>query len=64
MATLESEPTFRMELEGGIGFATTGRKRDLERAAEEISEAAWFYPAEAASKAVSHFDVAALQSLI
>jgi ADP-ribose pyrophosphatase YjhB (NUDIX family) len=55
----------------GISFVSftyrsqwNGQLSQLKLQTEEISEAAWFYPAEAASKAVSHFDVAALQSLI
>ena len=55
----------------GISFVSftyrsqwNGQLSQLKLQTEEISEAAWFYPAEAASKAVSHFDVSALKSLI
>lgn len=40
-----------------------GELSELVLQSEEISEAAWFLPEEAASKAVSHFDVKALNSL-
>jgi ADP-ribose pyrophosphatase YjhB (NUDIX family) len=48
--------TYRSQWDGNLS--------ELKLQTEEISEAAWFYPTEAASKAVSHFDVAALESLI
>jgi ADP-ribose pyrophosphatase YjhB (NUDIX family) len=47
--------TYRSKWEGDLS--------ELILQSEEISEAAWFYPNEAASKAVSHFDVRALNSL-
>ena len=40
-----------------------GELSELVLQSEEISQAAWFLPEEAASKAVSHFDVKALNSL-
>ena len=40
-----------------------GELSELVLQSEEISEASWFLPEEAASKAVSHFDVKALNSL-
>ena len=47
--------TYRSKWDGDLS--------ELVLQSDEISEAAWFYPNEAASKAVSHFDVRALNSL-
>jgi ADP-ribose pyrophosphatase YjhB (NUDIX family) len=69
---LSDEPMITQQIfsSRGISFVSftyrskwDGDLSELVLQSEEISEAAWFLPKEAASKAVSHFDVKALNSL-
>lgn len=69
---LSDEPMITQQIfsSRGISFVSftyrshwDGDLSELILQSEEISEAAWFYPNEAASKARSHFDVKALNSL-
>jgi ADP-ribose pyrophosphatase YjhB (NUDIX family) len=69
---LSDEPMITQQIfsSRGISFVSftyrskwNGDLSELVLQSEEISEAAWFYPNEASSKAVSHFDVKALNSL-
>mgnify|MGYP001209324363 CR=1 FL=1 len=69
---LSDEPMITQQIfsSRGISFVSftyrshwDGDLSELILQSEEISEAAWFYPNEAASKAISHFDVKALNSL-
>jgi ADP-ribose pyrophosphatase YjhB (NUDIX family) len=69
---LSDEPMITQQIfsSRGISFVSftyrsqwDGDLSELVLQSEEISEAAWFLPKEAASKAVSHFDEKALNSL-
>lgn len=69
---LSDEPMITQQIfsSRGISFVSftyrskwDGDLSELVLQSEEISEAAWFLPKEAVSKAVSHFDVKALNSL-